>query len=155
MENLVARASVLVAAPRRAVWDALLAPETITKIMPVEEVVAAWRVGRPFVWRFAVAGWRTRVEGFVHRVEDERLLEYAFVDPHSRDVLHVDNVHRVTIELGDDAGGTRVAVVQDANVSKAARAHAEGGWRLALNNLKGLVEETHRRRPAHGEVEGA
>jgi uncharacterized protein YndB with AHSA1/START domain len=136
----VAHASVVIRAPRSAVWRALLAPETIPKIMPVTEVVAPWRRGEPFVWVLELAGRASRVEGRVHRVADERLLEYEYADPHSRDVLGVDNVHRVTIELSGDADDTRVAVVQDANLSEAARAHAEGGWRLALNHLKGLVE---------------
>jgi hypothetical protein len=51
METLVARASV-VAASRRAVWDALLTPATVTKIMPVSKVVAHWRLGEPFEWTF-------------------------------------------------------------------------------------------------------
>ena len=92
-----------------------------------------------------VVGCRSRApisgaEGRLHRVVDERLFESEYGDPHSRDVLGVDNDHRVTIEFTDDAGCTRVSVVQDANISAPARAHAEGGWRLALNNLKGLVE---------------
>jgi uncharacterized protein YndB with AHSA1/START domain len=140
MEGLVARASVVVAASRRAVWDALLTPTTVTKIMPVSEVVAGWRLGEPFEWTFESNGWRSTVRGLVHRIEPERLLEYEYADPHSREFLRIENVHRVTIQLSDEAAGTRVAVVQDANVTKAAHLHAEGGWRLVLNNLKGLVE---------------
>lgn len=37
----------------------------------------------------------------------------------------------------------RVVVTQYGNSSAAANAHAEGGWRLALNNLKGLVERAN------------
>ncbi len=66
---------------------------------------------------------------------------YEYIDPHSRDVLGIDdNVHHVTNVLSDDAEGTRVAIAQGANISATAHAHAEGGWRLALNNLKGLAE---------------
>ncbi|MBX3213834.1 MAG: SRPBCC domain-containing protein [Labilithrix sp.] len=138
--DLVARAAVVIGAPRRTVWGALMAPETIPRIMLVSTVIAPWALGERFVWTFTLGGKGSRVEGYVHRVEDGELLEYDFGDPHSRDVLGVDNVHRVVIALADDAGKTRVSVTQDANLSEAARAHAEGGWRLALNNLKGLVE---------------
>lgn len=117
-----------------------MAPETVPKIMPVTSVVAPWALGEPFVWTFILAGKESRVEGRVHRMEEDRLLEYEFADPHSRDALHVRNIHRVRIELADEAGGTRISVTQDANLSETARAHAEGGWRLALNNLKSLVE---------------
>lgn len=138
--DLVAHASVVICASRSTVWRALLAPETIPKIMPVVEVVAAWRLGESFVWSFELAGRESRVEGRVTRVEEERLLEYDYADPHSRDILGKDTLHRVTIKLTGGDGGTRVAVTQDGNLSTTAHAHAEGGWRLALNHLKGLVE---------------
>lgn len=140
--NHVAHAEVVIRAPRAAVWRALMAPETIPAIMPVTAVVAPWRMGERFVWAFAFADKESRVEGRVHRVEDGRHLEYEFADPHSRDRLGVENVHRVAIELSDHAEQTRVAVTQDANLSEAALAHAEGGWRLALQNFKALVERS-------------
>jgi len=139
--DLVARASVVIRAPRRAVWSALLAPATIPEILPVSEVVQGWRLGEPFVWVFSLGDIESRVEGRVVAVVEERLLEYEYVDPHARVVQGTHNVHRVTIELSDDDLATRVSVVQDANLSLEAQAHAEGGWRLALNNLRTLVEK--------------
>jgi uncharacterized protein YndB with AHSA1/START domain len=115
-------------------------PATLTKILPVAEVVSEWRLGEPFEWILEMVGTRSSARGFVDRTEVGRLLEYEYADPHSRDILQIENVHRVAIELSDDAGGTRVAVIQDANLTEAAHRPAEGGWRLALNNLKGLVE---------------
>jgi uncharacterized protein YndB with AHSA1/START domain len=147
MKDPVARASVVVCAPRRLVWEALLRPMTVTKIMPVLEVVSGWRLGEPFEWTLELAGGQSRLQGVVHRIEAEYLLEYEYEDPHSRDFLQLENVHRVRIELSDDVDGTRVTVVQDANVTNAARAHAEGGWRMALNNLKGLVESASDQSP--------
>lgn len=134
MEELVARASVVVGASRRAVWDALLTPMTVTKIMPVSEVVSDWHLGEPFEWTFDMNGTRLSARGFVHR-KPERLFEYEYTDPHSREFLHIENV-----QLSDEAAGSRVAVVQDANATKAAHLRAEGGWRLALSNLKSIVE---------------
>jgi uncharacterized protein YndB with AHSA1/START domain len=137
----VASASLTIQASRRVVWRTLLAPETIPKILPVTEVVSPWRLGESFVWLFVLADQLSRVEGRVLQVDEHRLLEYDYTDPHSRDVLGVrDNVHRVSIELTDEGAHTRVTVTQDANVSDVARLHAEGGWRLALNHLKWLVE---------------
>src|SRR5580658_9733002 len=137
MEALVSRASIVVGASRRAVWDKLLNPDTVTKIMPVAEVVSGWRLGQAFEWTFDMAGTgeRMSVRGFVHRIEPERLLEYEYVDP-----LNFNNVHRVAIELSDEVGRTRVVVVQDANVTRAAHLHAEGGWRLAFTILRRLME---------------
>ncbi|HET9955743.1 MAG TPA: SRPBCC domain-containing protein [Polyangiaceae bacterium] len=142
--DLVAHAGVVIRAPRSAVWRALLAPESIPRILPVTEVVEPWRLGRRFVWTFQLAEVEARVEGRVQRVEVEQLLEYDYVDPHSLHVLRKSNVHGVLIELSDHELGTQVTVTQDANLSAAAHAHAEGGWRLALANLKELVERAPR-----------
>ena len=100
-----ARASVIIRAPRSGVWRALLDPETIPMIMPITKVVAPWRLGEAFVWEFELAGKPTRVDGHVHGLSDERVLEYDYVDPHSREVLGRRDVHGVRVELSgiDDA----------------------------------------------------
>lgn len=140
MKALVARVSVVIEAPRQTVWATLVAPDTITKITPVSEVVAPWRPSAAFVWGFEMLGERTLVEGAVRRFDENRALEYDFVDPHTRDLLHREHLHRVSIELFDEGAATRVTVTQDGNIGSAAHAHAEGGWRLALNHLKRLIE---------------
>jgi len=137
---LVSRASIFIDAPRQAVWAALMQRSTLLAIMPVTEVVLGWRVGEPFLWIFEFGDRRSHVEGFVHRMEEDRLLEYEYGDPYARDVLRSATVHRVTIELADERGGTRITAAQDDNATLDAHAHAEGGWRLALHNLKHLVE---------------
>lgn len=137
---LTAQTSIVIRASRSRVWRRLLDPETIPMIMPVTKVVAPWRLGEVFVWEFELAGKPTRVEGHVRRLSDERLLEYDYVDPHSVQVLGRHDVHGVRVELSELDNGTMVSVVQDANVTAEANAHAEGGWRLALHNLKRVVE---------------
>jgi uncharacterized protein YndB with AHSA1/START domain len=139
-ENLVARASVWVAATRRALWEVLLRPETVCRIMPVVEVSSGWSLGRPFCWKFEAQGKIREVRGVVLRLEPDRLLEYEFVDPFGARADREEHRHVVAIELLDQAEGTRVSVVHDNNLTKAEHAHAEGGWRLALNNLKALSE---------------
>ncbi|MEZ4384341.1 MAG: SRPBCC domain-containing protein [Nannocystaceae bacterium] len=138
---MLARASVRIDAARQAVWRLLIAPEMLPRIMPIRAVIAPWRLAAPFKWVFELGGESADIDGFVHRVEEARRLDYDYVDPHSRLVMGVaDNVHRVTIELSDEDDATRVVVTQDGNISEAARAHAAGGWRLALHNLKALAE---------------
>ena len=121
-------------APRARVWDVLLRPESVMRIMPVTEVVSAWRPASPFAWRFEMLGEVREIVGAVLRFEVGRLLEYDYLDPLTA------KPHRVTIELTDEGTATRVSVIQDNNLSVAAQAHAEGGWRLSLNNFKVLVE---------------
>lgn len=139
-EPPVARASVIVDAPRPRVWGALLDPETIERIMPVTEVISGWRPGSPFRWRFEMKGESYDVVGTVLHCDPNHLLVYDYVDPLRARSHIADNRHRVTIELSEEGKGTQVSVSQDNNRTGAELAHAEGGWRLALNNLKAIVE---------------
>ena len=125
----------MITAARSSVWDVLVRPETICQIMPVTEVISEWRPASVFVWRFEMLGKIHDVRGTVLRYDAGHVLEYEYLDPLVR-----DNHHRVRIELSDDGTSTRVSVVQDNNLTRAAIAHAEGGWRLALSNLKAILE---------------
>lgn len=144
MDSLVARASARIAAPPSAVWSALLRPETVPRILPVTEVVAPWRPGERFEWRFRLGELDSRVVGTVLEAVEGRRLAYTFIDPHTLAFAQREVVHRVVIELEADGEGTRVSVTQDGNESPAIHRHAEGGWRMALNHLRGLVEEEQR-----------
>lgn len=135
MDTNVASASVTITAARSSVWDVLVRPETICRIMPVTEVISEWRPASAFVWRFEMLGKIHDVRGTVLRYDAGQALEYDYLDPLAR-----NNHHRVRIELSDEGTSTRVSVVQDNNLTRAALAHAEGGWRLALSNLKAIVE---------------
>jgi uncharacterized protein YndB with AHSA1/START domain len=153
VEHLIGRASVAVAASREILWEVLLRPQTPCQIMPVTEVLSAWSPGKPFLWKLDVQGKSYDLEGTVLRLEPDRLLEYEYRDPldgQGRVPRRVEHHHRVTIELSDEEIGTRVSVSQDNNRTKAEHAHAEGGWRLALNNLKVLAEALQQERSAQG-----
>jgi uncharacterized protein YndB with AHSA1/START domain len=139
-EALVARASVFVAAPKTRVWDALIDPRTIERIMPVTEVISGWRPGSPFAWRFEMLGKPYDVVGKVLRFDANHLLVYDYTDPLQAKSRASKSRHRVSIELAEEGTGTRISVSHDNNLTSAALAHAEGGWRLALNNLKAIVE---------------
>lgn len=143
MSDLIARAVIDIAAGRERVWGVLLAPSTPTKIFPVTEVLAPFRLGEPFAWMFDLLGTSTRVDGRVDVVEPPSLLVYSFVDPHTRAVHRRQVSHSVRVVLDDvsDDGGprTRVTVTQDGNETRAAHLHAEGGWRFALAHLRAAV----------------
>ena len=130
-----ASAAIVIAAPAETVWAALVDPATLPRIMPVTEVLEPWSASGRFRWRFALGGSSREVSGAVLRLEPGRTIAYEYGDPLARGVLH-----RVDMTLMDHVGGTRLGVTQDGNTNEAMRAHAEGGWRLALANLKAVVE---------------
>ena len=143
--TFVARVSVTIGASRAKVWDALVDPETIKQYMPVADVVSEWRAGSPILWTSEFQGKPFVVTGTVLRLESGRLLEYD----HSRPIFRPAGAgrapvtyQRVTIELSDEGTHTRVSVTERDNTTERELAHSEGGWRLALGNLKALLEGT-------------
>jgi len=137
---LVIRTSLFIDAPRTSVWNALVRRDTVLAILPVTEVTLGWREGEAFLWTFDLGSRRSQVEGFVHRMEEDLLLDYEYADPRLQGVRQADSVRRVTIELTDDADGTRATVTERESSTLTAHAHAERDWRFALHNLKHVVE---------------
>jgi uncharacterized protein YndB with AHSA1/START domain len=144
IDTLTARVSVRIDAPSASVWDALMDPEKIQQYMPVASVAASWRVGSPIVWTSEFQGKPFEVHGTVLRVEPQRVLEYSHSLPvfRSSDAARPREGYRVTIELTDDGARTQVSVTEHGNTTERELAHSEGGWRLALGNMKALLEGT-------------
>jgi len=76
-------------------------------------------------------------------LEPERVLEYS----HSRPIFRASGPiptesHRVTIEVSGDGEQTRISVTVLGNATERELAHSEGGWRMALGNMKALLEGT-------------
>ena len=143
--TLVAHVALTIGAPRARVWDALVNPETIKQYMPVTDIASEWREGSPIVWKSEFQGKPFEVTGAVLRLESGRLLEYD----HSRPIFRPAGTgrapltyQRVTIELSDEGTHTRLSVTERDNTTERELAHSEGGWRLALGNLKALLEGT-------------
>jgi hypothetical protein len=46
----------------------------------------------------------------------------------------------VTLSLGDDGAGTLITLTEDGHATERELAHAQGGWRLMLHNVKAQLE---------------
>jgi uncharacterized protein YndB with AHSA1/START domain len=144
-ETLIARAAVTVNASTAKVWDALVNPEVIVRYLPAASVVSEWRVDSPIVWKGEMEGRSFELRGTVLRLEPERLLEYDHSRPIFRasgPILSTARHHRVTIELSSVGARTQISVTDEGSTTERERAHADGGWRLALANMKALLEGT-------------
>ena len=131
---MVATVSLTIDAPRASVWAALVDGAAITRYMFVTEVESEWRVGAPIRWKGEFGDRLLDIAGLIRRIENGRTLGYSYVDPIT------GGERRVSIELSDEVPETRITVVQEGHARDVERAHAEGGWRLTLNNLKWLLE---------------
>jgi uncharacterized protein YndB with AHSA1/START domain len=143
-ETLVAHVSMTIRAPRAKVWDALVDPEKIKQYILVSDVVSEWREGSSIVWKSEFQGKPFEILGKVLRLDPERLLEFDQSRPIFRasQAARSSDYHRVTIELSDEGEQTQLSLTEQGNKTERELAHSEGGWRMALGNMKALLEGT-------------
>jgi uncharacterized protein YndB with AHSA1/START domain len=138
--NLVAQASVRIAAPVEKVWDALVNPATIKQYMFGTTVTSQFTQGSPITWKGEWKGKPYEDKGTITKIEPRRLLQYTHYSPLSGAPDTPENHHTVTIELAGDGSGTRVSLAQDNNESEQARQHSEQNWKMMLESLKKRLE---------------
>jgi uncharacterized protein YndB with AHSA1/START domain len=143
-ETFVARVSLTINAPRAKVWDALVDPEKIKQYILASDVVSQWREGSSIVWKSEFNGKPFEIKGTILRLEPQHLLEFEQSRPIFRasQTVRPSDYHRVTIELSDEGTQTHLSLVEQGNATERELAHSQGGWQLALGNMKALLEGT-------------
>lgn len=139
-QDHIARASVTIDAASERVWKALLDPEAINRYMFGTHVTTSWREGGPITWKGEWQGRAYEDKGTVLKVEPGRTLRYSHFSPLSGLPDEPANYHTVTIEISDEAEGTRVVLTQDNNPTDEVRRHSEKNWAAMLDGLKRYVE---------------
>jgi len=137
--DLVARASVVIDAPRARVWHALVTPGEIRHYMFGAEVSSDWSVGSPVTWRGEWQGSAYEDKGVILEADRERALSYSHFSPSGVSGAPGD-FHTITIRLSGDGAQTVVALTQDGNSGERARDDSEKNWAAMLNALKHFVE---------------
>lgn len=140
-KDLVAKASVNIAAPAAKVWDALVNPQLIRQYMFGTTVVSDWQPGSPITWKGEWKGRPYEDKGTILQIEPRRLLQYRHYSPLSGLPDTPENHHRVAIELSELGPQTRVSLAQDNNANEEARQHSEKNWKTMLDGLKKLLEK--------------
>jgi uncharacterized protein YndB with AHSA1/START domain len=139
-KNLIANASVSIAAPAARVWDALVTPQVIKQYMFGTTVASDWKQGSAITWKGEWQGKPYEDKGKIQMVEPRRLLQYTHYSPGSGPDIP-ENYHTVTIELSEAGKQTRVSLSQDNDASEEARQHSEQNWKMMLEGLKKLLEK--------------
>ncbi len=139
-KNLIAKASVSIAAPAAKVWDAQVNPQVIKQYMFGTTVVSDWKQGSAITWKGEWKGKPYEDKGKIQKIEPRRLLQYSHYSPLSGPDIP-ENHHTVTIEIVEAGAQTRVSLSQDNNASEEARQHSENNWKMMLDGLKKLLEK--------------
>ena len=139
-ENLVARASVTIDAPRSEVWKALVDSATVEKYMFGAKVASDFREGSPITWSGEWQGRPYQDKGTVLEAKPDRRLRYTHWSPLSGLPDVPESYHTVTINLSGDGARTQVALEQDNCPSEKAREEYGKNWAAMLESLKKVVE---------------
>ena len=140
MTGLVAQASVVIDAPREAVWKVLTTSGTHPEIMMGAEIVSDWTVGSPILWRGEWKGTTFEDHGEIVELDAPDRLVVTHFSPMTGQPDVPENYHRVSYSLSDASGSTRIDLEQDNNSDDEARQHASENWATILEGVKAVAE---------------
>jgi len=141
--NNIAKAQTTINVTSDKVWDALTNPDIIKKYMFGTTAISDWKEGSKIVWKGEWEGRSYEDKGKILRFEPKRELQYSHFSPLSRLDDRPENYHIVTIELTENDNQTIVTLSQDNNADEKTKEHSEKNWKMMLNSLKKLLEETN------------
>lgn len=138
----IARASIVIDAPRDRVWRALVTPADIRHYMFGTDALSDFKPGSPITWKGQWQGKPYEDRGTILESVPGRLLRYTHFSPLAGLPDEPGNYHTVTIALDDATTpgrkglSTKVLLTQDNNPTDEARAHSEQNWSRMLAGLK-------------------
>jgi uncharacterized protein YndB with AHSA1/START domain len=138
--NLIARCSIVVAAPAEKVWHALVTPSIIKQYMFGTTMTSDWKEGSPVTWKGEWQGKAYEDKGVIRQFQPGRALQYTHFSPLAGLPDKPENYHTVSIQLAPEGNGTRVSLTQDNNSTEEERSHSEKNWETMLDGLKEVVE---------------
>lgn len=130
---------VYIRAPQEKVFDALTKPEFTRRYFFGSEPKSTWKSGARLLWTEHGTG-RELVDGEVIEYDRPRRLVHSWIVKYD-DALTAEGPSRVTWELEETAGVTKVtAIHDDFPMGSKVYDNVAGGWPLVLSGLKTLVE---------------
>ncbi|HEX7336794.1 MAG TPA: SRPBCC domain-containing protein [Gemmatimonadales bacterium] len=138
--NLIARASITIAATPDKVWQALVTPAAIKQYMFGTTVTSDWKEGSPITWKGEWQGKAYEDKGVIRQVQPGRALQYTHFSPMAGLPDQPENSHTVSVQLSPEDNGTRVSLTQDNNPTEEEREHSEKNWCTMLDGLKEYIE---------------
>lgn len=131
---------IILDADTSAVWEAITDPKWTRKYMYNSEVISDWKKGSSIIWRDADSK-KVHVKGIILEIEPNKFLKTAdlSIDAGLPDID--SNYSRVTYELTDENGKTKLLITEDHfNGDQKRYEDANHFWEIVLTGLKELFE---------------
>jgi uncharacterized protein YndB with AHSA1/START domain/DNA-binding transcriptional ArsR family regulator len=131
--------SVFIKAPQAKVWDAITKPEFTHRYLYGGEANTTWKPGSRLLWTEHGTGHEL-VDGEVIEFDKPNRLVFSWIVKYDPE-LSAEGASRVTYELSEKDGLTKVTIVHD-DFPQGSKVYdnVAGGWPYVLSGLKTLVE---------------
>jgi len=136
--------SVTIDAPIENVWNALTTPALITQWFFGVETETNWKVGAPIVHRGEYQGKPYEDKGEIVRFDPPELLVHTHWSDVSGTPDTPEHYQEVTWALSPRNSGTELTITERNLPSEEAKSVSDQSWKLALDNLQGLLEREER-----------
>ena len=140
--NLIAKSTTSIEAPRDKVWEALVKADAIKQYMFGAIVESDWSRGSRITWTGEMNGKKYEDKGVILEIEPEQTLQYTHFSPLSGKAERPENYHTIKIDLSGSGNETEVSLSQDNNPDEKAREQSEKNWTAMLGGLKKYVEKS-------------
>jgi uncharacterized protein YndB with AHSA1/START domain len=134
-------ATIMIAAPAHAVWDALTDPKIIKEYLFGTDVTSEWKVGGQIMYRGKWDGRSFEDKGIITNMIPNQLLEIAYWSSISGLPDTPENYKKISYRLMPEDLGTQVIVTDENHSTEAERDRVANNWREVLGNLKRIVEK--------------
>lgn len=136
--------TIIIKAEISKVWDALINPVLTKQYMFGCEAISDWKIGHRLIWRGAADGVHY-VVGKVVEFQPNSILAFTVFDPHAGYADIPDNYLTSKYVLTYAKGETTVHISQGdyskVEDGKQRFEEAAGGWEMAMQGLKKLLQE--------------
>ena len=133
-------ASVVIQAPREAIWRAITDPAIVKRYFFGTNLVTDWKVGNPLFFRGEWEGKAYEDRGTVRSFDPLNTLSFDYWSSMSGIPDKPELRQIVRYDLTEEGDGVRVSI-QQSNVDTQERAdHSAKNWQGVLAAMKNLVE---------------
>lgn len=139
--ELTSQVTITINAPVAKVWEALTTPALIKEYLFGTEVVSDWKEGSPITYKDVWQDKAYEDKGVILKIVPEKLLESTYWSSMSGTADIPENYKKVTYELAEEHGTTKLTLSQDNNASEDEKNHTEANWKTVLEGLKKLLEK--------------
>ncbi|MEO6536401.1 MAG: SRPBCC family protein [Candidatus Paceibacterota bacterium] len=132
--------SIVINAPKEAVWDALTNPAAVKEYFFGTDLVTDWTVGSPIYFRGEWQGKSYEDKGIVLEYTPEETLSYTYWSSMGGTEDAPENYQTLRYSLEDEGEGVKVTIDQSDVATQESADHSSENWKGVLEGLKKYVE---------------